>query len=98
MDMSALEWIRSSYARLAAGILAGAVSVSALAAAPSAPAGRTPAAAARSRYQPDRFAGRAGKYYQLVWGVDSLAVKLAESGEVVRFSYRVLDPARAGAL
>ncbi len=53
------------------------------------------AAGKRSPYQPDRFAGRAGKYYQLVWGIDSLSVKLAESGEIVRFSYRVLDPSRA---
>jgi hypothetical protein len=51
-----------------------------------------------SRYQPDRFAGRAGKYYELTWGVDSLSVKLVESGELVRFSYRVLDPARAKVL
>ena len=28
-----------------------------------------------SPYRPDRFAGRAGTYYRLVWGVDSLAVK-----------------------
>lgn len=42
-------------------------------------------------YQPDRFAGRAKKYYALVWGVDSLSVKYTESGEVIRFSYRVLD-------
>jgi hypothetical protein len=58
----------------------------------------TTAKAARSRYAPDRFAGRAAKYYQLVWGVDSLGVKLVESGEVVRFTYRVLDPVRAQAL
>ena len=51
-----------------------------------------------SRYQPDRFAGRAGKYYELTWGVDSLNVKLVESGELVRFSYRVTDPARAQVL
>lgn len=50
------------------------------------------------RYQPDRFAGRAGKHYQLLWGVDSLNVKLAESGEVVRFSYRVVDPDKAKVL
>jgi hypothetical protein len=56
------------------------------------------AAAKRSPYQPDRFAGRASKYYQLVWGIDSVGVKLAESGEIVRFSYRVLDPTRARAL
>ena len=57
-----------------------------------------PSRVTRSRYSPERFAGRAGKYYPLVWGVDSLSVKLAESGELVRFSYRVVDPARAAAL
>jgi hypothetical protein len=47
------------------------------------------------RYQPDRFAGRAGKYYTLIWGVDSLSVKWAESGEIIRFAYRVLDADKA---
>jgi len=51
-----------------------------------------------TRYKPDRFAGRAGKFYQLNWGVDSLSVKLVESGELVRFSYRVLDPGKARSL
>lgn len=51
-----------------------------------------------SRYQPDRFAGRAGSYYRLNWGVDSLVVKWGESGEVIRFSYRVLDADKAKAL
>jgi len=37
-------------------------------------------------------------YYESMWGVDSLRVKLAESGELVRFNYRVLDPERAAAL
>ncbi len=46
-------------------------------------------------YRPDRFAGRAWKHYQLVWGIDALNVKLVESGEVVRFTYRVLDPDKA---
>jgi hypothetical protein len=50
------------------------------------------------RYHPDRFAGRAGSYYRLVWGVDSLSVKSVESGEVIRFTYRVLDPNKAKAL
>jgi hypothetical protein len=49
-------------------------------------------------YQPDRFAGRAGRYYALIWGVDSLSVKWTESGEVIRFSYRVLDPKKAETL
>jgi hypothetical protein len=48
-----------------------------------------------TRYLPNRFAGRAGMYYKTVWGVDSLSVKLTESGQIVRFAWRVLDPARA---
>ena len=51
-----------------------------------------------SRYQPDRFAGRAGEHYRLVWGIDQLSLKWAESGEIVRFSYRVLDPDKAKVL
>jgi hypothetical protein len=34
-------------------------------------------------------------HYGMVWGVDSLAVKWTESGEVIRFTYRVLDAAKA---
>jgi hypothetical protein len=64
--------------------------------APSAQA--KPSAKKVSRYRPDRFAGRAGSYYRLVWGVDSLAVKWAESGEVIRFTYRVLDADKAKVL
>lgn len=51
-----------------------------------------------SRYAPDRFAGRAGRFYELIWGIDSISVKLVESGELVRFSYRVLDPTKASVL
>ena len=57
-----------------------------------------PVAASSVHYQPDRFAGRAGRYYALIWGVDSLSVKYTESGEVIRFSYRVLDPDKARTL
>lgn len=53
---------------------------------------------APSRFRPERFAGRAGRYYRAVWGIDALTVKLVESGELVRFSYRVVDPERARAL
>jgi hypothetical protein len=48
-----------------------------------------------TRYLPNRFAGRAGMYYKTVWGIDSLTVKLTESGQIVRFAWRVLDPERA---
>jgi hypothetical protein len=37
-------------------------------------------------------------FYQGVWGVDELHVKVAESGEMIRFNYRVLDPAKAAPL
>jgi hypothetical protein len=57
-----------------------------------------PAATGASHFQPDRFAGRAGTYYSLVWGVDSLSLKWTESGEVIRFSYRVVDANKAKAL
>ena len=54
-----------------------------------------PATAAKSHYQPSRFAGRAGEYYRLIWGVDALAVKWTESGEVIKFTYQVLDADKA---
>jgi hypothetical protein len=63
-----------------------------------APASKPPVAAARTPYQPDRFAGRAGTYYKLVWGIESPSVKWAESGEIIRFSYHVLDANKAKAL
>jgi hypothetical protein len=56
-----------------------------------------PAPRAPSRYHPG-VPRRATQYYSMVWGVDSLDVKWTESGEVVRFTYRVLDPAKAAPL
>jgi hypothetical protein len=49
-------------------------------------------------YLPNRFAGSAGRYYKAFWGVDSLRVKYTESGELIRFTWRVLDPAKAAIL
>ena len=68
---------------------AAAIRTPARVAAPAKPAGPP------TRYLPARFAGRAGLHYKLIWGIDSLSVKLVESGEIVRFSWRVLDPERA---
>lgn len=53
------------------------------------------AAAAPSRYQANQLQKRAKNFYQLVWGIDSLAVKSVESGEIIRFTWRVLDADRA---
>ena len=65
---------------------------------PVAPAGKSPEAVVPYRYRPHPVPNKARQYYALVWGVDSLAVKLAESGEIIRFTYRVLDPEKAKAL
>jgi hypothetical protein len=59
------------------------------------PAAPSPAAGAPVRYLPNRFSRRAQMFYEGAWGVDSLSVKWAESGEMVRFSWRVLDPEKA---
>jgi hypothetical protein len=64
----------------------------------SAPVAKPAVSGAATRYQPDRFAGRAGKYYPLIWGIDSLSVKAVESGELIRFSYHVLNPDKASVI
>jgi hypothetical protein len=46
----------------------------------------------------NHFSQRAEMYYEGVWGVGELRVKTAESGELIRFNYRVLDPQKAAAL
>jgi hypothetical protein len=58
----------------------------------SAPPAR-PAPAPRS--QPTRLDKHAIAYYATVWGIEDPSVKWAESGELVRFSYRILDPDKA---
>ena len=92
--------LRGTKKTLLAGVLTGSILVLGLSAqSPStAPAGQAPAVKTASRYQPNRFAGRAGKYYEFVWGVDTLGVKSVESGEAIRFTYRVLDADKARAL
>jgi hypothetical protein len=63
---------------------------------PPAPAQSAPAAGQRRAL--NHTSRHATMYYESMWGVDSLRVKLAESGELVRFDYRVLDPEKAAAL
>ena len=48
-----------------------------------------------SRYRPNPFPSRAKAYYSVIWGVDSLSVKAVESGALIRFTYRVLNPQKA---
>lgn len=46
----------------------------------------------------NRLSRRAEMYYEGVWGVGELRVKAAESGGLIRFNYRVLDPNKAALL
>lgn len=62
---------------------------------PAASSPKPAVAGTPARYQPEHFSRRAHLHYSLVWGVDSLSVKWAESGELLRFSYRVLDADKA---
>lgn len=48
-----------------------------------------------THYRPNPFPRRAQSFYGIVWGLDSLSVKAVESGALIRFSYRVLDPEKA---
>jgi hypothetical protein len=82
---------------LLTGFLAGSVFLFAGQAPSNAPAGAH-AGGAHSPYHPERFPKRATMYYGDVWGVDSLLVRSVESGELIRFSYRVIDADRAKAL
>ncbi len=50
------------------------------------------------RYTPSTVSRRAEFYYDSMWGIEDLKVKSAESNEVIRFTYRVLDPQKAAIL
>lgn len=53
------------------------------------------AVAVPTRYLPNRLPKRARMYFGGIWGVDSLRIKRVESGEIIRFSWRVLDADKA---
>jgi hypothetical protein len=64
------------------------------AASPTKPA----SAGAPFRNQPTRITRRAQEYYGVVWGIESPSLKAVESGEIIRFSYRVIDADKAKTL
>ena len=59
------------------------------------PAQQTPSTSHAERFRSGQLPNRAREYYALIWGIDSLVVKSAESGELIRFSYRVIDVDKA---
>ncbi|PYT77290.1 MAG: hypothetical protein DMG40_24190 [Acidobacteria bacterium] len=63
-----------------------------------APASAKPASAVSRSNLAGMVSRQARMYYEGVWGVDSLNVRYTEAGEMIRFSYRVLDPAKAAPL
>jgi hypothetical protein len=82
-------------AMLLAGVLTGVVCSSSIHAQTS-PSGKPEVAAGRpSHYAPNPMSEHAVRYYRSVWGIDAITVKSAESGELIRFTYQVLDPDKA---
>ena len=86
------------FSKVLTGVLAGGILMAPVGAQSATPDAKPAAATTRSRYQPNRFSKRAGLYYGQVWGVDSLNVKTVESGEIIKFTYRVLDANKAKVL
>ena len=67
----------------------------------SQPSARSPKPASAGtpvHFAPNGLPGRAHVYYSAIWGIDSLRVKAVESGELIRFSWRVLDPKKSAPL
>ena len=93
---------------LLAGLIAGGIFVSLLSAqspssAPAKPGTPAQPAAPAQRLvwqgaQANRMSQSAEMYYEGVWGVGEFHVKVTESGELIRFNYRVYDPAKAAVL
>lgn len=63
--------------------------------APAATAQKTPVP---TRWGANNVPRQAQLYYLSLWGIDSLKVKYTESGEMIRFTYRVVEPTKAAQL
>jgi hypothetical protein len=46
----------------------------------------------------DTRSPRADRMYQLIWGIKDMHVRETASGSIIRFSYRIVDPAKAKVL
>jgi hypothetical protein len=104
--MAKKRWLNPKL-KLLAGLLASSFFVSAAFAqaakgneklTPSASSSRNPAAAGAHRFVPSELTPKQKSYYEAVWGVDIVGVKLVSSGLMVRFTYRVVNANRAKAL
>jgi hypothetical protein len=61
----------------------------------TAPTKSAPPVRKHSPYHGVNITDKAKTYYQAQWGVDHLRVLRTASGNLIRFSYRVIDPVRA---
>ncbi len=83
---------------LLALFLAGGIFVLRAGAQSAAPAARPVASGAATHYMVNHLPRRAQMYYQSLWGIDSLRIKTMESGELIRFTWRVFDTDKAKVL
>lgn len=74
------------------------VSAGAQAPAEASGAAAAPSARKASPYHPGSVQNSAKDFYRAVWGIDNLLVRRTASDNLIRFSYRIADPARAKAL
>jgi hypothetical protein len=81
--------------KLLVGGLSGAILTSLSLAQSTAPAAKPAGAGSPIEYHATKTPTNEVAYYKLYWGVDSFSVKATESGELIRFSYRVVDSDRA---
>lgn len=58
----------------------------------------TQAKARKSSYKPEGLTRGMRNYYAATLGVDSLSVRRTNSGNLIRFGYRVVDPDKANVL
>jgi hypothetical protein len=81
---------------LACAVFAGTAATPSPAQSTSENSAKTVNASVPTHYRPNQPSKRAGEYFSLIWGVEGLSVKAVESGALIRFSYRILDPSKAG--
>jgi hypothetical protein len=87
-----------SAAMLLAVVFASGMIVSPLPAQTPTPPAKPAQSTERPRYYSERMPSRVAAYYEGSWGIDSFSLKAVESGELIRFTYRVADPEKARAI
>ena len=64
----------------------------------TAPTGAAPASSAKPVTYKLGMSRREFEYYGILWGIDSLRVQAVASGELIRFTWRVIDDQKAKVL